>query len=65
MQESDLVKLAHMDLEKNLDTKNKQELDTNMRFTHLSSEYDELRNANNLISRGYLTIEKYDELKDL
>lgn len=65
MQESDLVKLAHMDLEKNLDIKNKQELDTNMRFTHLSSEYDELRNANNLISRGYLTIEKYDELKDL
>lgn len=38
MQESDLVKLAHMDLEKTLDTQNKHELDTNMRFTQLSNE---------------------------
>lgn len=52
MQESDLVKLAHMDLEKTLDAQTKHELETNMRFTHLSTEYDELRNAHNLIARG-------------
>jgi len=52
MQESDLVKLAHMDLEKTLDGKTKEEMDSSMRFTRLSADYDELRNANNLITRG-------------
>jgi hypothetical protein len=38
MQESDLVKLAHMDLEKNLDSKNREDLDTGMKFSRLSAD---------------------------
>lgn len=38
MQEADIVKLAHMDLEKTFDNKNKNEIEANMRFSRLSAD---------------------------
>lgn len=38
MQEADIVKLAHMDLEKTFDAKNKEEIDANLRFSRMSAD---------------------------
>jgi len=54
-----------MNLENELDSISKKERDSCLGLRDITVDYENLKSEYNLVTRGYLTLEKYDELREL